>query len=231
MAPVIRGVLFDLDDTLVDHQTASARAVVHWAHDHGLPGTPEELAERWARVSNRHYAAWQRREVSKAQQQQARVREFLPHLDLRSDAAAQAAFDAYARCCRAAWHAHADARPALERAHHAGLRVGVLTNGEEEWQLGKLRRAGLDDLVEVLVASASLPWSKPDRRTFLTACERLGTPPAQTLMVGDNLRVDVLGARAAGLSAVLVDRHGAHRESDLEGAVRTTSLAGLFAHA
>ena len=196
---MISGVLFDLDDTLVDHQSAAARAVVHWAHDHGLRATADELAERWARISNRHYAAWQRREVTQVEQQNARVREFLPHLDLRRDERAQAAWREYQRLYRAAWQAFDDARPALERAGAAGLKVGVLTNGEEEWQRGKLERAGVAELVPVVVASGSLPWSKPDARAFHAACERLGTEPGQTLMVGDNAAVDVRGARRAGL--------------------------------
>lgn len=226
---MISAVLLDLDDTLMDHQSAAARAVWHWAHELGLPGTPEELAQRWAMISNRHYAAYQRRELTVREQQQARVREFLPHLDLTGDTAAQAAFDAYAERYRAAWSSYPDARPVLERARAAGIRTGVLTNGEEPMQRAKLERGGLADLVDVFVASSTMPWSKPDPRAFHAACARLGSEPGRTLMVGDNLTVDVHGARAAGLPAVLVDRHGAHDQSPLHGAVRMTSLDGLFA--
>lgn len=226
--PVIRAVLFDLDDTLTDHHTAAGRAVVHWAHEHRLAGRPAELAQRWTAISNRHYSAYQRRELTVAQQQRLRAREFLHHLDLGDDAAAQAAFDRYAELYRAASTAHADARPALERAHAAGLAVGVLTNGEDSVQRAKLARAGLTPLVDVFVASSSLPWSKPDRRAFHTACGRLGVEVAGVLMVGDNLVADVHGARDAGLPAVLVDRFDAHAEADLRGAVRVASLNPLF---
>jgi putative hydrolase of the HAD superfamily len=227
MAPVIRAVLLDLDDTLMDHQTAAGRAVVHWAESMGLRGDPDELAARWAVVSNRHYARYQRRELTAREQQRARARDFLPHLDLRADDEAQAAFDAYLALYRAAWTAFPDAAPALRQARGAGLRVGVLTNGEEAMQAAKLARGGLTGLVDELVASSTLPWSKPDPRSFLAACERLGSAPAETLMVGDSLPLDVHGARDAGLPAVLLDRYDAHPAADLRGGVRVRDLAGL----
>ena len=228
---MIRGVLFDLDDTLTDHHTASARAATHWAHDHGLHGDLSELSARWAEVSNRHYAAYQRRELTVLEQQRARVREFLPHLDLRNDDAAQAVFEQYGRLYRRATTAYADARPALERARAAGLAVGVLTNGEDPVQRAKLEQAALDGLIDQVVASSTLPWSKPDARAFHAACARIGTEPGETLMIGDNLTVDVHGARRAGLPAVWVDRHGIGETPEpppLLGGVRLASLDGLF---
>ena len=49
---------------------------------------------------------------------------------------------------------------------------------------------------------------KPDPRAFLAACAGLGEPPDAVLYVGDEPETDVLGARSAGLSAVLLDRYG-----------------------
>lgn len=227
MVCVIDAVLFDLDDTLMDHQSAADRAVLHWAESMGVRADPDELTGRWTQVSNRHYSRFQRRELSASEQQRARVREFLPHLDLRNDADAQSAFDAYVQLYRAAWTAFSDAVPSLRRARAAGLRVGVLTNGEEEFQRAKLIRGRLDAHVDVFIASSTLPWSKPDARAFQAACDQLGSEPASTLMVGDSLANDVYGARSAGLPAVLVDRGSRHAETDLRGAVRVPALADL----
>lgn len=227
MVRVIHAVLFDLDDTLMDHQSAADRAVLHWADSMGLHADPEELTGRWTQVSNRHYSRFQRRELSATEQQRARVREFLSHLDLRSDADAQAAFDTYVELYRAAWTTFPDAVPTLCRARAAGLRVGMLTNGEEAFQRAKMIRGRLESHIDVFIASSTLPWSKPDARAFQAACDQLGSEPASTLMVGDSLTNDVYGARSAGLPAVLVDRGARHAEADLRGAVRVLSLADL----
>lgn len=227
IALVIRAVLFDLDDTLMDHQTAADRAVLHWADSLGVREDPTEITRRWASVSNRHYSRFQRRELSGPEQQRARARDFLPHLDLRLDTDAQAAFDAYLVLYRSAWTAFADAVPALRRARRAGLRVGVLTNGEAQFQWSKMVKGGLAPHVDVFTASSTLPWSKPDPRSYLAACGQLGSEPESTLMIGDALVNDVHGARDAGLPAVLLDRADRHREASLRGAVRVRSLAEL----
>ncbi len=60
---------------------------------------------------------------------------------------------------------------------------------------------------------------KPARSFFETAAAKLGLPPSEVLMVGDDVRTDVGGAQAAGLRGALV-RTGKFQESDLRGDVR-----------
>ena len=61
----------------------------------------------------------------------------------------------------------------------------------------------------VIVASVDAGAMKPDPRIFARAVRRLGVQPAEAWHVGDNYWADVLGARAAGIIPVLVDRPGA----------------------
>ena len=56
---------------------------------------------------------------------------------------------------------------------------------------------------------------KPSKDFFQQACRRLGLPPGDVLMIGDDLRADALGAKRAGLRSALV-RTGKFRPSDLE---------------
>lgn len=199
-----RAVLFDLDDTLVDQQGAATAAVVAWAAEHGIHDP--KVSERWAAVAAVHYGRYQRRELSFAEQRRARVREFLS-LEV-DDGDADDLFDGYLRLYQAGWAVFEDALPALRRARSAGLVVAVLSNGDEEQQRDKLRLLGLDDEVDVLVTSSSLPAAKPDPRAFGGALARIGAAPEEALMIGDSLEDDVRGALRAGLDAILVDRGG-----------------------
>lgn len=206
---MLRAVIFDLDDTLVDHRTASAAAVVSWAASHDI--ADPEVRARWAAISEVHYSRYQRRELTFAQHRRARVRDFFD-VDV-DDARADVLFSGYLERYQAAWTAFADAAPALRRAREAGLHILVLTNGEESHQRLKLEKVGLADEVDVLVASSALPAAKPDPRAFLHALDRVEADPAEALMVGDSIHHDVRGALAAGLDAVLLDRHDAHRDA------------------
>lgn len=208
-------VLLDLDDTLVDQAAAAAEAVVTWAPTLGVTGEPEELVARWVALSEPHHARWQARETTFAEQRRARVRELAPHLDLAEDAAADEVFAGYLRRYRAAWRPFDDAVPTLRRLRAEGLRLAVLTNGDEAQQQEKLDLTGLSEHVDALIASSTLPFGKPNPLAFSTAVERLGAPPDEVLMVGDSLEKDVRGALAAGLRAVLLDRSGTHAGVDV----------------
>lgn len=63
----------------------------------------------------------------------------------------------------------------------------------------------LDRLFDVLVASCDIGLLKPDPRIFLAACQRLGTEPATTCVVGDKVKTDILGGVLAGCMTVLLE--------------------------
>ena len=87
--------------------------------------------------------------------------------------------------------------------------VGALSNSSRELSVDKLARLGLTARLPLLVSPDDLGFGKPDPRVFALACERLGTEPARTAYVGDELDVDAQGARAAGLVGIWLDRPGA----------------------
>ncbi len=206
----LRALLLDLDDTLVDHRGAAERGVRAWLRGLGLGDTEAELeehVERWFVLEARHYERAQRRELTYTEQRRVRVRAFLPGWDLADDALADDVFAGFLGCYQAAWRAFDDAAATIERALADGLRVGILTNGQLAVQTEKLRRTGLLRADVPVFASSELPAAKPDRRAYLTACTALGVAPDATVMVGDSLRHDVVGARAAGLRARLLDRY------------------------
>lgn len=208
---MLRGILFDLDDTLVDQRTASAAAVIAWAAGHGL--TDPEVSERWTTISEVHFARYQQREISFHEQRRARVREFLS-LTV-TDSEADALFSGYLTRYQAGWAPFDDAVPALRRARAAGLTVAILTNGDEDHQRLKLGQVGLTGEIDVFVASSMLPVGKPDPRAFAGALAILGLTADEVLMVGDSLHKDVRGALASGVSAVLLDRYGDHPTVDV----------------
>lgn len=203
---MLRAVLFDLDDTLIDQQTAADAAVVAWAAEHGVKD--QAVSQRWAEVSEVQYGRYARREITFAGQRRERVRVFLG-VDM-DNTDADELFAGYLIKYEAGWVAFDDAVPALGRARATGLVVAVLTNGDEEQQRSKIQKLGLDSHVDVLIASSMLPAGKPDPRAFVRALEFLEVGAAEALMVGDSIENDVRGALNAGLDAVLLDRHAAH---------------------
>jgi putative hydrolase of the HAD superfamily len=113
--------------------------------------------------------------------------------------------------------------PALEQWHQApmeqfpdvagclstlrsnGITVAVCSNWG--WDLaGDLARAGLSELVDIVVSSAQAGYRKPHQNMYRTVLEAADIPAGDAMFVGDNLQGDVRGPQRAGIRSVLLDR-------------------------
>jgi putative hydrolase of the HAD superfamily len=104
-----------------------------------------------------------------------------------------------------AFSPYPDAAPALRALRAAGCALVVVSN----WDFSlheRLEQTGLAPLVDAAVASAELGAAKPERAIFERALALAGVAAERAWHVGDNVREDVEGARAAGIRAVLVAR-------------------------
>jgi putative hydrolase of the HAD superfamily len=102
-----------------------------------------------------------------------------------------------------AWDPYRDAAQVLAELRERSVPVAVVSN--IGWDLRPVFRAhGLAELVDAFVLSYEVGAKKPDPRIFGAACDLLGVPPEDTLMVGDDRRADT-GAAALGCPVHLVD--------------------------
>ncbi|MBZ5639245.1 MAG: HAD family hydrolase [Acidobacteriia bacterium] len=111
----------------------------------------------------------------------------------------------------------------VSRLHGAGFRIGVVSNAEGRVERD-LASAGFAGILDAVVDSHVVGVAKPDPRIFAIALERLRARPDTAVFVGDVPAVDVVGARAAGIAPVLLDRHDLYPTAD---APRLRSLDDL----
>lgn len=104
-------------------------------------------------------------------------------------------------------HIDEGTKPALETLKDRGHRLAVISNADGRVET-LIREAGIHHLFEFVMDSAVEGVEKPNPEIFLRACRRMGVPPGDSLYVGDLYPVDVLGARAAGMEALLLDPMG-----------------------
>lgn len=224
-----RVVLFDLDDTLFAHQRAVGLGVTAHRRSIGAPlaeaDDDAELA-RWHDLEEHHYGRYLAGELDYLEQRRHRVRDFVePYgLDLTTDHDADQWFDDYFVQYRLAWMLHDDALPCLDELDSRGVRVGVITNGDLNFQQAKLDRMGLAPRIEHVIASGELGFAKPDRRIFDYACRLFGVEPTDAMYVGDRLHTDALGAADAGMNGVWIDRDGVATPEDLREAAASGVL-------
>ncbi len=116
---------------------------------------------------------------------------------------------------------HPQAGDVLRALRRAGLAIGMISNSD-----GSIERivteGGLRSYFSFILDSRVVGVEKPDPRIFQIALERAAVMPGEALYIGDLYSIDVLGARAAGLDAILLDPAGLWSHA---GCVRARDLS------
>ena len=201
----IRAVLFDAGNTLVFVDPARFLAVLHGLGVEDADETRFREAERLARLRLVESM------TEGASGSEGRVwREYFmslfrriglpPHLEDEAQRQLRASHEA-----SHLWSWIAEDTPrALGELREQGYRLAVVSNADGRVE-ALLESRGLAAHFEFVIDSHIFGVEKPDPRIFWAAVERLGLPSTACVYVGDLYPVDVLGARAAGLHALLVD--------------------------
>jgi putative hydrolase of the HAD superfamily len=220
-------ILFDLDDTLVDHAGAASVAIraLYAAHGAPLGLSASDFTERWLALTEQAMDAFARGELSMVGQRRFRVRAMFDAT--LSDDAADALYRAYLEVYQRSWQLFSDVVPCLEAL--GGHRLGVITNGSREQQHNKLATTGIAHRFEVVLTPEPPLRGKPAPDLFFAAAAGLRVHPRDCVVVGDHLDRDVLAAERAGMTGVWLTREGVPVSADAAGVQRIRSLEELAA--
>jgi len=99
-----------------------------------------------------------------------------------------------------------DVAPALTDLKSKGVILGLISNVEQD-MTETMTRLGLPSWLEVVVTSQDAGAGKPRPEIFQEALRRAGVQPSEAIYIGDQYRVDVIGASGAGMKGILLDRN------------------------
>lgn len=221
-------LVLDIDDTIVDTRFAMTEAGT-LAAQALWPDRPEshrEMAVRYFQDPGGWFRRYAAGEISIEQMRIERLREVAAAFAVDLPADAQARYlDAYAPAFRRSQRLFDDVPALLAAADAAAVPLALLTNSTAVDTAVKLDALGLRARFEgVVVTTDTLGFGKPDPRVYLEACLLVGAEPARAVCVGDNLEWDVVGAIAAGMRGIWLDREGV---GPVDGHVRVEGLAAI----
>jgi putative hydrolase of the HAD superfamily len=201
-----RHLFFDLDHTLWDFETNAIETLHQLYDDYQLARyttfTRQDFTTRYSEVN---HALWRLYQSNKISQQQLRSARFVrtltrlgvPEEEIPTDISTQ--FTAILPLKSAVFpHTHEVLRYLVAK----GYILHLITNGFEEIQHIKLASSSLTPYFQEVITSETSGCLKPDPRMFAHALTRAGATAAESLMIGDNLECDVLGAYNAGIDQV-----------------------------
>lgn len=105
--------------------------------------------------------------------------------------------------------AYSDVEQTLQRLKEEGYTLIITSNVSSRRNLETyMRKAGLRHYFEILVASGSIGYEKPNPQIFVEAAKMAKVKCKEIVHVGDVYEIDYLGAESAGATGVLIDRKG-----------------------
>lgn len=185
---MIRAILFDLDDTLVDREAATDVFLGTQYLAARLDQVPFAAYRRRFRELDEHGYACRSRVL----------RALVTEYGLRASAHELEA--EFRRCVWENARLYPSARGTLQELRALGYRLGIVTNGTVSAQRAKLAATGLRALVDTVLISEEEGIDKPETDIFCRTALRLVAAPAECLFVGDNPHSDIHGARGAGMT-------------------------------
>ena len=215
---MIRGIVFDLDGTLLDHDAAELAALSK-LYPTLLAGENEpqrwpafsDFAAAWHAAAERGWQRYVEGALTFAAQRTWRVQQVLAmRHDSESDSqplTEQEISDIFARYLalyEESWSLYPDVIPCLEAL--SAYSMGIITNGDGNQQRQKLQQTGIAGYFSSVVVSGDIGVAKPQREIFDRSAQELGISPRELLFIGDNPHADVLGAIQAGWQCIWLNR-------------------------
>lgn len=190
----IKGLLIDMDGTLVDHLQTLTRCFQFACSELGFPEPSAELVKR-----------------SIGGSMPVTIQKFLPPERVEAGKALfQKRFEAI----------HLDgvvvfpgAEPLLQTCRQRSLKAAVFTNKTGRHTRAILDDQGLSDLLDFAIGAEDTPYRKPQPEYSAIAVERLGLPADQVAMVGDS-PFDIQAGKSVGMSTLCVAT-GSHSRAEL----------------
>ena len=101
----------------------------------------------------------------------------------------------------------------LEKLKKDGYELALIVNGDSVGTRNIIEDLGLQDRFEVIVISGEEGIEKPDSRIFMLALDKLGVRPEDTVMVGNRIDTDIVGANRLGITSVYFKWNNRYNDS------------------
>jgi len=202
-------VFFDLDGTLLDHKNSEYLSVIKFYNNYmeHFRFNENEFYRLWCEISDKYFSEYLNGKLTFAQQRIERIKELFHLSGVKlSDVEAERKFNEYLLEYENSWKLFDDVIPCLKSLNN--YRVGIISNGHLEQQLYKLKKMGIKDYFEIVIAAGEVGVAKPNIKIFQIACERAKIDPEVCYYIGDDLNEDIISCKKINMKGIWANRAG-----------------------
>ncbi|MCS6933981.1 MAG: YjjG family noncanonical pyrimidine nucleotidase [Chitinophagales bacterium] len=199
-------IFFDLDNTLWDFDTNSARALQmifegEQLHTKGIPSL-DDFRRRYKAINDRYWVQYHHGLIPKEEVRIGRFEDTLKAFGIDDRKMAERMAERYV-CISPQMTALFPGAAETLQYLSSKYSVHLITNGFADVQRVKIKNCGLAGYFGEIIISEEVGTQKPDPEIFRIALNRVAATPEICLMIGDNMHTDIAGAKAAGMDQAL----------------------------
>lgn len=204
-------LIFDVDETLLDFRKSE-----HWAFhqtllSHGITENHAQLFKSYRQISTQ---LWDQLEKNLISKDKLKVHRYELLLDEHSltEHNPESLSEEYLNNLQKKVFLIDNA---LDICQHLSQMhtLGIITNGIESVQRSRMSSSGLNPYFNNIVVSEQCGFAKPDPRIFDFTLKLNGFSAEESLMIGDKLEADILGAKNVNMDSCWLNLHGTHKNT------------------
>ena len=214
---IVTDVFFDLDHTLWDFERNSALAFKKILEKNNVKVTAEDFLEVYSPINFEYWKLYRENKISKDTLRYKRLKSTFDILSLSvEDALIYTLSEEYIAYLPAYNHLFQHTIEILQYLK-PNYKLHIITNGFEEVQHQKIQSANISSFFTHIVNSEMVGVKKPNPKIFEFALEKAQVSPDKSVMIGDSLEADILGAKNMGMNTLHFNSHNeaAHNHSKI----------------
>jgi putative hydrolase of the HAD superfamily len=206
-----RHIFFDLDRTLwdLDRNATEALSDIYVKYDLKGRGVPDVngFVQHYNEYNELLWDRYRRKLIDKNTLRALRFKQVLAHYGVKDQKLSDNVELDFIHEAPRRRHLVPGAKELLDHLT-SDYKLHIITNGFPETQAYKMEHSGLTPYFDVIVTSEGSGYAKPDRKIFDHALKLAKTSKEESIMIGDDLAVDIVGAREAGWAQIFYNPLG-----------------------
>ncbi|GAB5416291.1 MAG: YjjG family noncanonical pyrimidine nucleotidase [Crocinitomicaceae bacterium] len=211
----MKHIFFDLDRTLWDFEKNSEQALRLLFDDLSLGNHMRDFDTFFNSYKKINARLWNSYGAGKITKDVLRIKRFedtLKSFQVDDALMAQNLAEGYVSISPRQTNIFPNTHETLQELKKDGKELHIITNGFKEVQFIKLENCGLRDYFDVIICSEDVGKNKPAPEIFQHTMKLANAKPEDSVMIGDDLKVDVRGAERQGMTGVLFDPNRDYNE-------------------
>ena len=199
-------IFFDLDHTLWDANANSAEALKELYAKYNLAEkgltSLEDFVKKYIEINNQVWIDYAKGTISKQSLRYRRFLQVLQHFGIKNYDLSYSLSNDYTDLAPTKNLVQPHTHEVLDYLHKKNYTLHIITNGFEDAQYIKIKASGLDKYFKQIITAEKAGSKKPAPSIFQYALKLAKAVTTESIMVGDNLEIDIIGARNAGIDQV-----------------------------